>query len=44
MHSINLTQLEEINKTLAKHSAVRKKNPLVTHYKLRDQQNFEKFY
>ena len=42
MHSINLTQLEEINKTLAKHSAVRKKNPLVTHYKRPI--NFEKFY
>ena len=32
MHSINLTQLKEIN-TLVKHSAVREKNPLVTHYK-----------
>ena len=32
MYSINLTQLEEIN-TLVKHSAVRKKNPLVTHYR-----------
>ena len=32
MHSMNLTQLEEIN-TLVKHSAVRKKNPLVTHHR-----------
>ena len=32
IHSINLTQLKEIN-TLVKHSAVREKNPLVTHYK-----------
>ena len=41
MHSMNVTQLEEIN-TMVKHSAVRKKNPLVTHH--RRPIDFQKIY